>query len=56
MDNQLTNGTPLERLRVRQMKVVVEDGPIQTVALEHIKECFGRIILVQMVNVIFTQI
>lgn len=43
-DEQIESGTPLERLRAKQMKMMIEDGPIQTVIPEHVILVLERII------------
>lgn len=43
-DEQIESGTPLERLRAKQMKMMIEDGPIQTVISEHVILVLERII------------
>ena len=43
-DTQIESGTPLERLRARQMKIMIADGPIQVVISEHVILVLERII------------
>ena len=43
-DEQIESGMPLERLRAKQMKMMIEDGPIQTVIPEHVILVLERII------------
>ena len=35
MDEPIESGIPLERIRAKQMKMLIADGPIQTVIPEH---------------------
>ncbi len=42
---QVVSGTPLERLRANQMKMLVADGMIQTVVPEHVLLVLERIIV-----------
>ena len=43
-DEQIESRTPLERLRAKQMKMMIEDGPIQTAIPEHAILVLERII------------
>ena len=43
-NEQIESGTPLERLRAKQMKMMVEDGTIQTAIPEHVILVLERII------------
>lgn len=43
-NEQIESGTPLERLRAKQMKMMVKDGTIQTVIPEHVILVLERII------------
>lgn len=43
-DDQIENGNPLERLRAKQMKMLIAEGPIQSVVPEHVILVLERII------------
>lgn len=43
-DEQIENGNPLERLRAKQMKMLIAEGPIQSVVPEHVILVLERII------------
>lgn len=43
-DDQIENGNPLERLRAKQMKMLIADGAIQTVVPEHVILVLERMI------------
>ena len=43
-DDQIENGNPLERLRAKQMKMLIAEGPIQSVVQEHVILVLERII------------
>lgn len=43
-NEQIKSGTPLERLRAKQMKMLIEDGPIQMVVPEHVILVLERMI------------
>ena len=43
-DDQIANGNPLERLRAKQMKMLIAEGPIQSVVPEHVILVLERII------------
>ena len=43
-NEQIESGTPLERLRAKQMKMMIEDGQIQTAIPEHVILVLERII------------
>jgi len=44
-NEQVETGMPLERLRARQMKMMVADGPIQTVVPEHVILVLERMVV-----------
>lgn len=43
-DDQIENGNPLERLRAKQMKMLIAEGPIQAVVPEHVILVLERMI------------
>lgn len=44
-DDMIENGDPLERLRAKQMKTMIADGPISYVAEEHIMLVTERVVI-----------